>query len=329
MKKILFITNSYPTKNNPDYGIFTKEQIDRVLKNGVNGDVLFINTKEKGLKEYIKAFLFVQKKYKQYDLIHCFHGLCLVLAYIATSKKKILVSFLNSIENESLLNNKLLNNVFVWLYKYIAKKRRVFKIFKDKIPENKKIAARSFYLPNGVDLKYFNEISRVESCEKLCLDLECNYILFVASKNINRLQKRYDIYLEVITYLKENYSEYNFKELILSRQPREICSLYYNSASVCLMTSDFEGSPNSIKEAMACNTPIVSTNVGNVELMISGINNSFISSTNSPIELGDLIVKSINSESYNLREEVKIRKLTVECKTEELINIYQEVLDGK
>ena len=44
---------------------------------------------------------------------------------------------------------------------------------------------------------------------------------------------------------------------------------YYNSVDCLILTSFHEGSPNVIKEAMACNLPIVSTKVGDVEEIIN------------------------------------------------------------
>ena len=326
---ILFITNLYPTTKNPDYGIFTKEQIDAVLDKGVNGFVYFINAKENGAKEYFKAMIFIYKNHKQYDIIHCFHGLSLIVSYLVTSKKKILVSFLNSIENESLLKNTFINSLYVSVYKYLSKKNRVYKIFKDNIPCNLQISKRSYYLPNGVSLSYFNEMSRTKACEALKIDPSYNFVLFVSSKNLNRVQKRYDIFLRVMNYLETNYKSYNFKPLILTNEPRERCVLYFNAASLHLMTSDFEGSPNSIKESMACNTPVVSTDVGNVRKMIEGIGNCFVSNSNEAEKLGELVINSLTSEKVDLRHELHKKNLSNEKKTEELIAIYKEILNGE
>ena len=328
--KILFITNLYPTYNNPDYGIFTKEQIDNVLKNNdIRGEIIFINAKEKGIKEYIRAYRLIKNNYKKYDFIHCFHGLTLIIAYLATKRINILISFLNAIENESLLNFKLINRIYISVYKFISRKKRIYKIFKDSIPKDSKIANQSYYLPNGVDTSLFNIMPKKDACNLLNLDRDNNYILFVSSKDIKRSQKRYDIYCLVIKYLKEKHSECNFKELVLTNQPRSICNLYYNASSVLLVTSDFEGSPNSVKEAMACNLPIVSTDVGNVSDMLSGLSNCYVSKTNNYAELGDLVYKSHNAKRINLREQLELKRLTASHKTNELIKIYKVIYEFK
>lgn len=326
--RVLYVTNNYPTIKNPDYGVFTKDQIDKVKLLGVNSDILFINAREYGLIEYFNAFKKIKKIYKQYDIIHCFHGLTLILVFFATIKKPILISFLNEIKYENFKNNKFVNEVFVFLYKLIIKSNRVFTIFKDKIPEYLKSNGRSFYLPNGVDLDTFYPINKEESCKILNLDPTKKYILFVSSKNILRPQKRYDIFKSTIEILKLNYGSYNFEELVMSSVSREKCIYYYNASCVHLLTSDYEGSPNSVKESMGCNTPVVSTDTGNVKLMIDKAENCFISIQN-PVYLAEYIIKSLNSPPCNLRDILKTNNLLAEVKSKELFEIYKKILNGK
>ena len=65
---------------------------------------------------------------------------------------------------------------------------------------------------------------------------------------------------------------------------------YYNAADMLLMTSLSEGSPNVIKEAMACNCPIVSTKVGDVEEIVANTKNCYLSDWD-PENISKLILK--------------------------------------
>ena len=52
--------------------------------------------------------------------------------------------------------------------------------------------------------------------------------------------------------------------------------IWYNAADIVLLTSLWEGSPNAIKEAMACCRPIVCTNVGDVAWLLDGVDNCYV-----------------------------------------------------
>jgi glycosyltransferase involved in cell wall biosynthesis len=46
---------------------------------------------------------------------------------------------------------------------------------------------------------------------------------------------------------------------------------YYSAADAMLLCSDSEGSPTSVKEALACNCPVVSVDVGDVTDIMAGV----------------------------------------------------------
>lgn len=49
-----------------------------------------------------------------------------------------------------------------------------------------------------------------------------------------------------------------------------------NAVDAILMTSKTEGSPQVIKEAMACNYPIVATDVSDIKYMLGGMSGHYI-----------------------------------------------------
>jgi glycosyltransferase involved in cell wall biosynthesis len=103
---------------------------------------------------------------------------------------------------------------------------------------------------------------------------------------------------------------------------------YINAASVHLLTSDFEGSPNSVKECMACNTSVVSTNVGNVKELLEGVNGSYVAKTKNEKELAELVIKSLsNTEKKNGRELLVEKNLDITKVADQLIQIYENILN--
>ena len=59
--RVLHITNNYPTEKNPDYGVFTKDQIDGLGSKDFDNELIFINSKENGKKEYFLAIKKIRK----------------------------------------------------------------------------------------------------------------------------------------------------------------------------------------------------------------------------------------------------------------------------
>ncbi len=196
-------------------------------------------------------------------------------------------------------------------------------ILKNNLPfnDNKTV----FYQPNGVNINFFKPIDRINCLQELNLNNDKIYILFVSS-NFERKEKRYDKFQQVIQILKDKYNLYNIEELILINTKRSLVPFYFNAASVHLLTSDFEGSPNSVKEAMACNIPVVSTNVGNVEELLRNVSGSYVAKTNEPEELADLVYKVLNkTEKNNGREQLIKQELDIVSVAKKIITIYNKI----
>lgn len=308
--KVLHITNNFPTNRNPIFGIFVKEQIESLSLQGIENEIYFINGREKCQIEYLKAIIYLKNKLKnhKYDIIHCHHALCAIVLILSGACKdnKVLVSFQNDPKHE--LGSFVFNIIKRHSDGIILKNRSSFD--SDDI---------IFYLPNGVNTTIFKPISRSEACEKLNLDLHKRYILFVSSNKL-RKQKRYDRFKATMLLLKR--ANNNFEELSLINIRRELVPYYFNAASLHLLTSDFEGSPNSVKESMACNTPVVSTNVGNVNELLDGVNESYVSRTNDPEELARLVHIALNSREFFGRKKIIELKLDIESVAKKLKEVY-------
>lgn len=316
MMRVLHITNNFPTLKFPIFGIFVKEQIDSLNEVGISNDILFINGRENGKFEYVKGIFTIKNKINKnkYDLIHCHHALTALMLIISgkSFKNKILVSFQNDPVNE---NGKLLFKIIKFFADGIIFKNNSSLIIDDK----------SFYLPNGVNLDFFKPASRLISRKKLGLDEKNIYVLFVSS-NFIRKQKRYDLFTKTLEILKNKYGYNNIEEIKLINCSRNQIPDYFNAVDLHLLTSDFEGSPNSVKESMACNTPVVSTNVGNVFKLLKPVYNSFVSEGNSPEELASLVNKVLNnnlkSNGSKVILDLQLDKKSVAIK---LKNIYNKL----
>ena len=103
--------------------------------------------------------------------------------------------------------------------------------------------------------------------------------------------------------------------------------LYLNAANLHMISSDFEGSPNSVKECICCNTPVVSTPVGNVPEMIGGIPGAYVTKGFTAEELAEDCNKVLSSnEAFEGRDKLLAKGYGMACVAEKLNQIYNSIL---
>jgi len=107
--------------------------------------------------------------------------------------------------------------------------------------------------------------------------------------------------------------------------PQEEVNLFYNAADVLLLTSFHEGSPNVIKEAMACNCPIVSTDVGDVRDIIENTEGCYIT-TFQPEDIADKIKRALEYGQRTKGRE-NIKHLDINTVAQRIIKVYKTVLN--
>lgn len=89
-----------------------------------------------------------------------------------------------------------------------------------------------------------------------------------------------------------------------------------------LMTSKTEGSPQVIKESMACGLPIVSVNVGDVAERLEGVEDCYVASSREPQELANLLSKAVISCHTQGRQRILDLGLTNDQVAAKLMEIY-------
>ncbi|RQG97105.1 glycosyltransferase family 4 protein [Natrarchaeobius chitinivorans] len=98
---------------------------------------------------------------------------------------------------------------------------------------------------------------------------------------------------------------------------------YMNAADALLLTSDSEGSPNSVKEALACNLPVVSTDVGDVSDRLEGVSPSVVASDDEKLIEGLRTILECGERS-NGREAA--REISIDRTTSRMIEVYERVV---
>ena len=103
----------------------------------------------------------------------------------------------------------------------------------------------------------------------------------------------------------------------------QVNALMYNCDAL-LMTSMTEGSPQVIKEAMACGCPIVSVDVGDVAERTSGVEGCYVVPSRDPKDIAQALLQATAFEGKtNGREKIIEMGLSNELVASRLVEIYK------
>lgn len=267
--RVLYITNMYPSEENPYYGIFVKEQIESLQHSfNIDFEVYYI----KGMESPLNYYLSIQEirrviRMKKFDLIHIHYGLS-GLFLLSSFNPKIPVVL-------TLHGGDILKEQGKWMQIYLTK--RILKKVNLIITLNEKmdLIARTYGLicriPCAVNTSLFYPSDT--SNDKNSDANTPRTIIFPSSRD--RSVKNYPLFASVLDILNNKYN-IQTREIDLENMSRAAVRENFQQAHLLLLTSISEGSPQVVKEAMACNLPVVSTRVGDVANLLSGVEGSAV-----------------------------------------------------
>ena len=232
---------------------FVFEQIESVKKYyNIEYDTFFI--KGTGVVGYLGNLKKLRKKIREYspDFVHAHFGLSGLLVCLQRIAP-VVITFHGSDANLPELK----------YYSKLAAKLSKYNIFvSEKIQKRIDGNKRYSIVPCGINLDTFYPIVMKTAREKLNMNPEKKYILF--SSSFTNTVKNAALALSAIAML-----QFSIEFIELKNKNREQINLLLNASNLLLLTSTTEGSPQIIKEAMACNCPIVATDVGDIREVIA------------------------------------------------------------
>lgn len=176
-------------------------------------------------------------------------------------------------------------------------------------------------LPCGIDLDDLQLTDKAYARNKLCLSNDKKYVLFASA--FDRPVKN----AALAKMVMENLSMGNAELLELKGYSHEEVILLMCAVDTLLMTSLNEGSPQVIKEAMACGCPIVSVDVGDIRERMNGIEGCYVADSFDVQELAQLVCKAVSSPGKTKGREAIIRDgLDNESIAQKLLCIYRQLI---
>lgn len=177
-------------------------------------------------------------------------------------------------------------------------------------------------LPSPIDLSSFVPMNKGEARKKLgYAENDEKWVLF-NSRNLQNPVKRFGLAKQAFESAKARHS--NLRLQLATGLDHEKMPLFTAACDVILCTSENEGWPNSIKEALACNVPFVSTDVGDLHEIASVEPSCRICSADAGRIAENICQVLAGAEPQNLRKHV--RDMSLEATSNQLISVYQSLL---
>lgn len=341
--KILIVGNNKPGHFAP----FVEEQAQALQQQGC--EVVFYGVKGKGLLGYLRALpaLCRMIRAERPDIVHAHYGLSGLLANLQRRVPVVTTYHGSDINVPKVLRfSKIAMRLSA--YNIFVSKRNIAIAIGRKGDKAMKRLGKYSLLPCGVNIPQpWNELQN-----KLVGQLTLNqWVQSVLSKNEKNIlfAGAFDNAVKDPELAKEAIALYNSAigngqwvmgingQSPIANRPINLIELKgYNRDQVnalmytcdaLLMTSKTEGSPQVIKEAMACGCPIVSVDVGDVAERVSGVEGGYVVSSREPKDIAQAILQAIAYEGKtNGRERIIEMGLSNEQVAERLIAIYQSLV---
>lgn len=308
---VLAVTNTYPTDETPGDTPCIKDQILALRTQGVKVDLLYID-RSKGVLSYARAawrlFATVFQR-RRYDLIHAYYGHCGLLARLQL-RYPVVVTFRGS----DLLSRKdgRIGKIVARLVEGVIVMSK----------EMKRAAKRqdAHIIPFGVNLDIFSPYPMERARRDLGLPLNDKLVLFPWDPA--RPEKRFDIVKEAIQALQQEQE--NVRLVVMYNKPRELVAQYMNACDAMVLASDHEGAPMAVREAMACNLPIVSVDVGDVRQIMGDTEGCYLCKQ-EPGDLAEKLSWALSREDRTDGSRV-VRRMDAAWAAEKVISVYRLVL---
>ncbi len=311
--KILVFTHMYPIPNHPEYGIFVQQQVKSLQREGIEVDVLFVNVKN---SRWLYAWSFVplikQVLTHRYDLVHAHY---VFAGLVARSQFRYPV----------IVTHHGPEAFWGWQAPLC---RLVSRLVDKSIVVTEQIKTSigldsSVVIPCGVDFELFKPCDQGWSREQLGLPQGKKLVLFAGTYTERR--KRFDIARDAVDLLKAGGMDV---ELVLAyKQPYEKIPLYMNACDVFVHPSEREGSPQVVKEAMACNVPVVSVEVGDVPDVLAGVEGCYVCHRD-PASIAEKM-KLILEQGGRTNGREKTQRYELGSIAKRIIRVYEEIIVKK
>ena len=296
---------------------FFKQQVETLSARGIDMDTLSVpgrhtntddSSESRSILDYLRFYPPVlSASFGEYDLVHANYGLTAPAALAQPNLPVVL----------SLWGSDLLGK-YGRISKWCA--RRADSVIVMSPEMLAALDCEATVIPHGVDLERFQPQPQSTARGRVGWRHDAQHVLFPypASKDV----KNYPRAERVVDRARERFP--GAVELhTVHGVPHKRMPDYMNAADLLLLTSRREGSPNSVKEALACNLPVVATDVGDVAARLEDVDHSSVCRTDD--ELVEAVLSALRADGRS-NGRARAREVSLEEMGEEIEAVYRSVV---
>lgn len=326
--RVLFVTSMWPDEDEAWRGSFVKSQAESLERLGVRIDVELIRTRgAPSWRAYAAAgarAVGSNARKSAYDVVHAHYGHAGAVGR-ARLRAPLVISYcgadlLGVQRQDGSLTEQ--SRVEVAVFRQLARLAQAT-ITKTRQMEQRLPAAcrtRNHVIPNGVDLSRFQPLQRDHARRQLGWPPDERVALFVGDPGL--AIKNHQLAEAVCRQAAASVPELRLR-VAWGVRPEQIPT-WMGAADALLVTSQSEGSPNAVKEAMAAGLPIVTTPVGDVRELLAGVDDCFVRPADVRSLAEALSIAVMQGRSEGARR--AIADLSLEQVASRVLAVYRSVL---
>jgi teichuronic acid biosynthesis glycosyltransferase TuaC len=322
--RVLMITTGWPMPGQIQTTHFIKRQAEFLRAAGVQVEVFHFRGRASPLN-YLRAWIRIQPRLRgrRFDLVHAQWGQS---GLLALPKRLPLVVTYRGHDLHGIVRpngrQTVQGRILQWLCRVVARRADAVLLVSAHMKQFLEAGTPFYVVPSGLDLALFRPIPREEARRHLGWPLDRPLVLFAGNPELAR--KRYALAQKAV----ELVSRHMPVQLIVAwGQPHAEMPYLMSGCDALVFTSRQEGSPNVVKEALACNLPVVSVPVGDVAERLRGIAGCELCEDEGPDTIAAALERVLRAgQRCNGRDAVA--SLDERQLTERVIAIYRSALEG-
>lgn len=321
--RVLMVTSEWPDPYVSQTTHFIRRQAEFLQRAGVDLTVVAFRGR-KNLYNYLRAWRKVRRRLDEgtYDLIHAQFGQSGLLALpkrlplVVTMRGSDILGDLRDRDGRLSAAGRVLRRAS----RLVARRADAVILVSPHLGQGLKTRAPTYVIPSGLDFSVFRPMNRAQARRKLGFDQREKLILFVGRPG--QARKRFALAKQAV-------------ELVKARTPARLVvawsvghtqiPLYMNACDALIFTSMQEGSPNVVKEALACNLPVVSVNVGDVPERLKGIDGCEVCADDQPKTIAAALERVL-ARGKRIDGVSAVRQLDEKLTTKQVLKVYRAVL---